>query len=117
MISCLFLKIEFHFYKSDFFLYQLNPNEKEGKTEIWRVAAQKVYQFVLRCKMSSPCFSDIFTKGNNFHDFLFASVADSPSKLGFTLKGENLLQEEQIFSFESKPFLRRETNVNESYFP
>ena len=61
-----------------------------------------------------PCFSVIFTKGNNFHDFLFASVVQT----GFTLKGKNLLQEEQIFfleeqilSFESKPLLKREANM------
>ena len=46
-----------------------------------------------------------FTKGNNFHDILFACLADIalPSKLGLTPKKKNLLQEEElILSFESK---------------
>ena len=65
-------------------------------------------------------------KGNNFHDFLFASLANTASALPnwgllskericsswFTLKGKNLLlQEEQILSFKSKPLLRREKNL------
>ena len=74
-----------------------------------------------------PYFPTIFTKGNNFHDFLFAYLDDlalpkwdlllkeriwskffplrvdinlefSTSKVGSTLKGKNL---EQILSFKS----------------
>ena len=55
-----------------------------------------------------------FTKGNNFHDFLFASLADIAFpkwKMGFTLKGKNLLLLEQILSFKSKPLLRREPKL------
>ena len=45
-----------------------------------------------------PCFSTIFIKGNDFCDFLFASLDNTPSKFGSTLKGQNLLGEEQILS-------------------
>ena len=30
----------------------------------------------IRCMSTPPCFSAIWTKGNNFHDFLFASQED-----------------------------------------
>ena len=57
-----------------------------------------------------PYFSIIFTKGNNFCDVLFAYLADI-AFVGFTLKGKNLLLLEQIHSFKSKLFFRRETNM------
>ena len=49
-----------------------------------------------------PCFSVIFTKGNDFRDFLFASPSRrSPSELGFTLKdGLSYL----FYSFRNKYF-------------
>ena len=62
------------------------------------------------------CFFAIFTKGNNFCDFLFASLGkQSPSKMGLTLKkricshvskflGKNL-------SFNAGPLLTWETRM------
>ena len=47
---------------------------------------------------SSPCFSAIFTKGNNFSGFPFVSLEMIPFKLGSTLKGKNLLLEDQMLS-------------------
>ena len=39
------------------------------------------------------------------------------SKMGFTLRGKNLLQLEQIFPFNSLPPLGRETNIKwQSFF-
>ena len=35
----------------------------------------------------------------------------SPSKMGLTLKGKNLLHKEQISSFKSRPPFRREANL------
>ena len=40
------------------------------------------------------------TKGNNFSDYMFASLVGKPSKMGSTLKGKNLLLVEQN-SFKS----------------
>ena len=49
-----------------------------------------------------PCFSAIFSKGDNFCVFLFASLDDEAFlKLGSTLKGKNLLLGEQILPFKS----------------
>ena len=50
-------------------------------------------------------FSTIFTKGSNFCDFLFAFL---DNRKGSTLKGKNLLLEEQILSIKSCPFIRRQ---------
>ena len=36
----------------------------------------KVYPFILMCIGIPSCFSVIFTKGNNFCKFLFASLED-----------------------------------------
>ena len=43
------------------------------------------------------------TKGNNLSDFLFAFLEHVAPKKESTLKGKNLLQEEQILSFKSRP--------------
>ena len=49
-----------------------------------------------------PCFFSIVTKGNNFHDFLFAFLDDVAFKTPWsTLKGKNLLLLEQILFFNS----------------
>ena len=44
-------------------------------------------------------FSSIFTKGDNFHNFLFDFVGSLFIKIGSTLNGKNLLLEERILSF------------------
>ena len=44
-------------------------------------------------------FSAMLSKGDNFCDFLFAYLEDEVFQKGSTLKGKNLLQWEQIFSF------------------
>ena len=51
---------------------------------------------------TSPCFGAIFTNGNNFYDFWFASLdKEVISKWGLLLKEfENLLLEERILPFE-----------------
>ena len=42
----------------------------------------------------------LFTKGDNFYDFLFAFLEDKALlKFGSTLEGKNLLLGEQILSF------------------
>ena len=62
------------------------------------------------------CFSALFTKGDNFFDFLFASPADflfaslALRKWGLLLKERNLLLEEQIPSLKSGPPFRRGQN-------
>ena len=54
----------------------------------------------------------IFTKWSNFCESLFTSLADiALSDWGLLLKETNLLQQEQILSFESKSLLRREANI------
>ena len=53
--------------------------------------------------MGTPTyFSAISAKGNNFHDFLFASLKDKTVQKGSTLKGRNLLLQEQILFFKSQ---------------
>ena len=46
-------------------------------------------------------FSNIFTKGDNYHDILSVSLYNEPFQNGSTIKGKNLLLEEQILSFKS----------------
>ena len=53
-------------------------------------------------------FEHHFTKGSNFVTSCLLPWRRNPSKLGFTLKGKNLLLEEQILSFKSESQLRRE---------
>ena len=45
----------------------------------------------------SPCLSPIFTKGDKFCHFQFASLAEESLQIR---KGKNLLQKEQIFFFK-----------------
>ena len=48
------------------------------------------------------CVSAIFTKGDYYHRFLVCFLGKgSLFKVGSTLKGKNLLLEEQILSFKS----------------
>ena len=60
---------------------------------------------------SKPCLlpflvSAIFAKGNNFCDFLFASLEDEALPKGFTPRGKNLLLGQQILFFKSRPIMR-----------
>ena len=61
--------------------------------------------YVLKCMCTLPCFSVIFTDGNNFLVFLTASLADiAPSKLGLLLK-ERITSPFQIgFTLERKNY-------------
>ena len=49
----------------------------------------------------------MFIKKDKIYDFLFASLMNNPSKMTSTIKGKNLLLEEQILSFESGPLFGR----------
>ena len=52
----------------------------------------------LRCMDTPPSFSTMFSKGDNFHDFLLAYLEDEVfPKWGLCLK--NLLRWERILSF------------------
>ena len=52
-----------------------------------------------RCMGTPPSSSSMFSKGDNFHDFLIAHVEDEVfPKWG--LKSKNFLRWEQILSFE-----------------
>ena len=54
--------------------------------------------------------SAIFTKGNNFCDFPVCLPGQrNPSERESTLNGKNLLLQEQIHSFLSRPSLARES--------
>ena len=62
--------------------------------------SQCLIMILLRCMGTPPSFSIIFTKGNNFCDFLFVPLADlALPNWEFSLKGKNFLKEEQILSF------------------
>ena len=50
--------------------------------------------------------SAIFDKGDNFRDFVCFPIHQSSSGNGFTLKGKNLSQGEQILSFQSRHLFR-----------
>ena len=52
--------------------------------------------------------TDLMTKGDNFHDFLFAIQADETLPKRSTFKGINLLLQEQILSFKGWPLSRNE---------
>ena len=52
----------------------------------------------LMCMGTHPYFSVVFTKGDNFSNFLFFAGWRSPSKKGSTVEGKNLLQKKQILS-------------------
>ena len=53
-----------------------------------------------------------FCKGNNFCDFLFASLAvETFQKNGFTLKGKNLLLGQQFFPFKNLPPSRKDAKI------
>ena len=59
------------------------------------------YVVKLRLMGTPPCFSAIFTKGNNFCDFLFAFRDEkSPSEIGSTHKGKNLMGADSLTSVE-----------------
>ena len=47
-------------------------------------------------------------KGDNFHDFFFASLHTKPSERGLLLKERICSQGEQILSLKSKPLFRME---------
>ena len=42
----------------------------EGETK----CTSRFYYVPLRCSGRPPCFSSIFANGDNFHDFMFASL-------------------------------------------
>ena len=70
--------------------------------------------FYLRCMGTPLCLWAMFTKGDNFCDFLFACSF----KIGSTLNGKNLLLGEQILSFKSRPPFRWEAKMKmKSCFP
>ena len=53
-----------------------------------------------RCMGTPPCFFTIFSKGDNFNDFLFASFDNKTlSKWSSFLKKKLLLQEQMFFFF------------------
>ena len=54
------------------------------------------FKIILRC-MGAPSFSAMFSKGDNFHDFLYAYGPGEQNlpKMEFTLKGKTLLVSEQ----------------------
>ena len=57
---------------------------------------------MLRFMGTPSCFFISFTKGNNYHKFLFVSSDNEAlPKMGSALKGKNLLLEEQILLFQS----------------
>ena len=53
-------------------------------------------------------FNAIYSRTDNFCDFLFASLATEPYLVGSTLEEKNLLLKEQILSFKSRSRFRRE---------
>ena len=55
--------------------------------------------------------SDIFTKGNNFCDFLFVSLHDKTLPRGYYSIGKNLLPKEQILFFKRWPEFSREARL------
>ena len=66
--------------------------------------SRKFFPLVLtiKCVGTPSClFCSFFAKGISFCDFLFASLEDEALPKGSTLKGKNLLLEEQILSFKS----------------
>ena len=63
-----------------------------GKDWLW---AQGI-TYVLQTQFSSFA---IFSKRDNFCDFLFAYLEGKDFKMGYALKGKNLLCREQILSF------------------
>ena len=68
--------------------------------------------------MTTPTrLSTIFTKGDNICDFLFASLGNEPFQKQFTLKGRNLLLQEQILSFTSWTSMRREEKIKMAELP
>ena len=68
----------------------------------------KVYGYI------SVIFFLIYAKGNNFWDFMVASLDEALLKRGSTLKGKNLLLEEQILSFKSWPHWEGKEAKNEN---
>ena len=67
------------------------------------------------CKNNEiACYFDIFFFAKGHHHscvFLLAFLEHDPhSKMGSTLKGKNLLLEEQILSFKSRPLLTKGKN-------
>ena len=47
----------------------------------------------------------MFSKGDNYRDFLFVKLKDSSPKMVSTLKGKNLLQQKQILFFKRSPLM------------
>ena len=54
----------------------------------------------------------MLTTGNNFRDFLFASLSNSHPREGSSLKGKHLLYE-QLFVFKNVTAIEKE-NINKS---
>ena len=67
----------------------------------------------LKC-IGTPHFSIIFTKGNNFSDFLFASLQ---GKMGSTLIGKNLLLQEHSLCLKTGPQMRIDSISGEATLP
>ena len=63
-----------------------------------------------------PCFSAIFTKGNNFRDIPFASRTDRTFLIqSLLLKGKHFQEQEKlILGFKSRPLLRREAKTKKT---
>ena len=67
-------------------------------------APATTFNIVIICVGTPPSFSSMFSKGDNFHDFLFVDLEDYRyPKMGSTLKEKNLLLEEQIHFFKGRP--------------
>ena len=60
-----------------------------------------------------PCYATMFTKVSNYCDFLFAYLELEAFSKGASLREENLLLQEQIFSLLVDPRfpLKREANA------
>ena len=64
----------------------------------------KVYAFTLRYMGTSPSFSAMFSKGYNFHYFLFAYLEDKVfPKWGLLLKKRICSKRSKFFPFRVEP--------------
>ena len=81
---------------SRFFPLELTLIWKGGKNETGPGASTVSVPIHLQEKSTPPYFLPIFSKGNNFHDFLFVSLDD------VALPNKDLLLMERICSWRSK---------------
>ena len=62
--------------------------------------------------MGTPqCFPAIFAKGDNFCDFLFASLDSEAYQNGLYSQRKEFAPREQILSFESEPPMKSEPKM------